>query len=155
MESREIDHLFVIEYFSPAIPLIVIPSKTPDKVKALLQRSFAPAFFDQSASGNLLRSAIEELLTTRRIPQFVVRKNTRHRLSLHQRIENLPPELRKYRDNLLAVKWIGNAASHDDLSVPSLSTAYMIVESFLEEIYGTSQKELKTAIKRINRRRRP
>jgi hypothetical protein len=147
--------VFLLKFFYPAIPLIPIPPKTPQDVKSLLGRSFAPAFMDQSASGNLLRSAIEAILTECRVPRFVTAKNRRHRLSLHERIGLLPQNLQSYKDNLLAVKWIGNAASHDNLSVNSLRLAFEIVQNLLEELYGTRKREMLRAIKRINRRKRP
>lgn len=147
--------MFFLKFFYPAIPLIPIPSATPQVVKSLLERSFAPAFIDQSASGNLLRSAIEAVLTECRVPRFVTAKNKRHRLSLHNRIGLLPQNLQSYKANLLAVKWIGNAASHEDLSVNNLRLAFEIVQNLLEELYGTRKREMLQAIKRINRRKRP
>jgi hypothetical protein len=72
---------FLIKYFYPAVPLIRIPPATPKKVSALLIRSFALAFCDQSASGNLVRSAIEKLLTEQKVPRFINGKKGRDRLS--------------------------------------------------------------------------
>jgi hypothetical protein len=146
---------FILRFFYPAIPLIPIPPATPEVVKSLLKRSFVPAFMDQSASGNLLRSAIEAMLTECSVPRFVTVKNKRHRLSLHNRIGLLPQNLQSYKDNLFALKWIGNAASHADLSVDNLRLAFTIVQNLLEELYGTQKREMLRAIKRINRRKKP
>ena len=145
---------FIIKFFFPAVPLIKIPPATPGDVASLLKRSFAVAFTDQSASGNLLRSAIETLLTKHRIPRFEVSKGERRWLSLHQRLNRLTPRFHCHRDALLAIKWIGNAASHSDLSVEALRLAFEIVEGVLDELYGTRRKELARAIRRINRRKK-
>lgn len=146
---------FVIRYFFPAVPLIRMPPETPEIVSAMLKRSFAPAFMDQSASGNLLRIAIEKLLTELRVPRFMVGKGKRNRMTLHSRIEALPQELASYKEALLAIKWIGNAASHDDLNVNSLRVAFEIIQDLIEELYGTRKRDLLRKIQEINRRKKP
>jgi hypothetical protein len=147
--------MFVIKYFLPSIPFLRMPENTPEHVRKLLNRSFAPAFTDCSASGNLLRSSIEVILTDRRVPRFVISKRHRRRLTLHERIHILPTSLATHKERLLAAKWIGNTASHDELSVSGLRVGYSIVEDLLEELYGTRAQELDKVIRRINKRRRP
>jgi hypothetical protein len=148
--------MFTIGYFHPPIPLIRIPPKTPQKVAALLKRSFALAFTDESAAGNLLRSAIEKLLTQLKVTRYVIsKKGKRVRLDLHARIELLPQSYQAYKKQLLAIKWIGNVASHDDLDVKSLKLLYEIVSSVLDSLYGTKQRELLREVKRVNRRKKP
>ena len=56
---------------------------------------------------------------------------------------------------MLAIKWIGNAASHDTLDVVGLRMAFRIVENVLEDIYGTDEKDLMRSVKLINRRKKP
>ena len=146
---------YKINSFFPPVPLIRFPPKTPASVQALLLRSFAPAFMDQSAAGNLLRSAIETLLTELNAPRFAQVKGKRSRLSLHARILRIPPRWEAQREKLLAIKWIGNFASHDTLNVAGLRAAYEIVEHVLEEIYGTKAGDLIRTVKRINRRKKP
>lgn len=148
--------MFTIEYFHPPIPIIRIPPKTPEKVAALLKRSFRLAFADQSAAGNLLRSAIEKLLTHLKVPRFAVsKKGKRIRLDLHSRIDRLPQSHQPYKNKLLAIKWIGNVATHDELDVKSLKLLYEIIASVLDSLYGTKQRELLREVKRVNRRRKP
>ena len=146
---------FVIKHFFPAVPLIDIPAGVPNEIRSLLTRSFAPAFSDLSASGNLVRSAVEKILTDQGVARFIVSKGKRHRLVLHARIERLPEALQSYKNELLASKWIGNTATHDDLDVASLKLLYEIVEQVLEKLYGTKSKELSRAITEVNRRKGP
>ncbi len=146
---------FRIACFFPPVPLIKVPTGTPAPVRSLLKRSFAPAFMDQSASGNLLRSAIENLLTGLNVARFTTSKGKRRRLTLHDRILKIPPSLANQKDKLLAIKWIGNFASHDTLSTAGLRAAFEIVEDVLEDIYGVRKRDLMRSVKRINRRRRP
>jgi len=103
----------------------------------------------------LVRSAIEALLTKLRVPRFVIKKGRRRRLSLHDRIQRLPARFEKQRTRLLAVKWIGNVASHANLTPPGLRSAFKIVEDVLEELYGTDRFDLLRSVRRINRRRKP
>ena len=55
----------------------------------------------------------------------------------------------------MPIKWIGNTASHDDLTVEGLKLCFEIVETLLEELYGTGRLEMERAIKRVNRRKKP
>ena len=154
-EEPRITHRFKLKWFFPAIPLIRVPLAAPNEVQALLRRAYAPAFSDQSASGHLVRSAIEALLTRLRVPRFVITKGRKRRLSLHERIQQIPARFDKQRNKLLAVKWIGNVASHADLTRGGLQSAFKIVENVLEELYGTEKRELLRSVRRINRRRKP
>jgi Domain of unknown function (DUF4145) len=147
--------VFILKYFFPAIPFLRMPEKTPTHIKRLLRRSFAPAFSDCSASGNLLRSCIEAILTDRGVRRFVTSKARRRRLTFHERLYMLPGSLESHKEKLLAAKWIGNTASHDELSVSALRVGYSIVEDFLEELYGTRTQDLEKIIRRINKRRKP
>jgi hypothetical protein len=149
---REIE----IKYFLPSVPLIKLPEKTPKEIAAIIVRAFGPAFFDQAASGHLLRYAIEKLLDRIKVPRFELNKRSKKiRLSLHGRIERLPATVKKYESQLLAIKWIGNAATHHDLEVDELKLLFEIVESLLEDLYGTRRRELLRAIKRVNKRKKP
>jgi hypothetical protein len=67
----------------------------------------------------------------------------------------LPESLASHKEKLLAAKWIGNTASHDELSVSALRVGYSIVEDFLERLYGTRTQDLEKIIRRINKRRKP
>ena len=144
---------FLIRCFFPCVPLIKIPPATPEQVKALLNLSFALAFMDQSAYGNLLRSSIEILLTQQGVPRYATSNGKRRWLRLHERIGKLPLAYRTHNDRLLALKWIGTAASHSDLSVQGLQAAFEILEDLLQKLYGTRERELARLVKRINKRR--
>lgn len=146
---------FIIKCFFPSVPLIQIPSATPPKVILLLKRSFATAFMDQSASGNLLRSAIEAILTEQKVARFNTSNGKRRRITLHDRIAKLPQALQPHKNELLAIKWIGNVASHDELDVHGLRISFQIIEPILESLYGTKRYELLKAVKRINQRKKP
>lgn len=146
---------YVILCFFPAVPLIRIPAAVPMNICALLKRAFAPAFMDQSAAGNLVRSSIEALLTQLKVARFVTSKGKRRRLTLHERLLRMPSALDEQKAKLLAVKWIGNVASHATLEPWDLRTAFEIVENVLEDLYGTRQRDLLRAVRQINKRRRP
>jgi len=152
-EPVQFYEMFRIKYFFPPVPFIQIPAKTPKKISDIVKRSFAPAFFDQSASGHLLRYAIEELLTVLKVPRFgLTTKGKKYRLTLYSRIERLPLKLHSHKDKLQAIRWLGNAATHDDLKVNNLKLLYEIADKLLEALYGTGERELLREIKQILRR---
>lgn len=95
---------------------------------------------DQSASGNLVRRAVESLLIGLRIHRFTVGKGERSGLTLHSRVEQLPTELEQYKARFLASKWVGNAATHDELGVHDLEVLYRIVSDILHELYDTKSE---------------
>lgn len=58
---------------------------------------------------------------------------------------------------LFAVKWLGNAGSHEgtELSANDVLDAYEIMEHLLEEIYSQRSTRLQAIAKRVNRNKGP
>ncbi|WP_431256645.1 DUF4145 domain-containing protein [Roseateles chitinivorans] len=155
--AQSSDDQFTPKYFSPALVLMDIPIKCPDEATAHLMESFAIFFADPGAALNCTRAAVEAVLTDLGIKRFVVVKGKRKPVNLHQRIQLLPPKHAELKDMLLAVKWLGNAGSHDGEKPNSgdVRTTYDLLEHALSEIYEAKAKKLKAIAKRVNKKKGP
>jgi hypothetical protein len=60
-------------------------------------------------------------------------------------------------DMLLAVKWLGNAGSHDGdkPTIADVRMTYDLLEHVLSEIYEKKTGELKAVAKKINKKKGP
>jgi hypothetical protein len=145
-------------YFLPAIPVFKIPEKTPDKIENAIKQSFSHAFTDPAAAGNALRRVVERILDSKRIVRSkkVTKKGNTKRinLSLHERINVWKPNSNGLADHLMAIKWIGNIASHEEeISFDSVFHAFEIIEHVIEAIYSDKVMVLKKRVAQINRRK--
>lgn len=145
-QDHESDHtecyeIFYPQYFIPTIELFEIPQKCPKKVAWHIRSSFKLAWSDESAAGNKLRVAIENLLD-----RFVENKD----LTLHKKIDSLDGEYTPIKQYLLAIKWLGNDASHESsLGENDLAFAYKILEQILDFLFG-ERKDLDYLAEQIN-----
>ena len=75
-------------------------------------------------------------------------------LSLHARIEMFGLKQPDIAHALLAVKWIGNEASHSqNLTVSDVVLCARVLDAALVALYDQSDAELKNLVKLINRRK--
>ncbi|RQU43468.1 DUF4145 domain-containing protein [Burkholderia cenocepacia] len=159
------EELLTPHYFYPPLVLMDIPKKCPETVAGYLYESFALFFVDAGAALNCARTAVEALLTALGVKRFtIVRgrqpangKGAKRSINLHQRIQLLPPKYQEQKDLLLAVKWLGNAGSHDGgkATTADLRVAYDLLEHVLAEIYEGKGKKLKAVALKVNRRKGP
>ena len=155
--SESTEDLFTPHYFHPPLVLMDIPQKCPEKVSEYLQESFALFFADAGAALNCARTAVEALMTALGIKRFTIVKNKQRSINLHQRIQLLPPKYQEQKDLLLAVKWLGNAGSHDGdkATAADVRVAYDLLEHVLSEIYEGKGKKLKAMAKKVNKKKGP
>lgn len=134
--EREYKDIFFPKYFYPTLAFFDIPKKTPQCIKAVITEAFSLTPNSPSAAANKIRTAIEILAT-----EFSIKPKTSKgdAISLHNRIKNMSPlnPLNNYKDSLLAIKYIGNAGSHevDIVSFDELFDSYQIIEDLLKRIY--------------------
>jgi hypothetical protein len=108
------DDFFIPRFFEPHLCIIQIPENCPASISNPLKESFNLFFSSPNAAANNIRIAIEELLTELRVKRFIITKGRQRRpINLHQRIDLLPAKYAKHKDMMLAIKWLGNAGSHD------------------------------------------
>lgn len=151
-------HQYWVEYVNPPLRLFVPPSRTPKAVADEIRAAGQLLFINPSAAGNRLRFAVEELLTAFRVPrtELVTRTTGKKRQSvqLHRRItvfSKTHPDIAKV---LLAVKWIGNAASHGQtLTVADVVLCGTVLQAALNALYDRSDADLERLVRGINGRK--
>jgi len=151
---------FMPRFFEPHLMLMDIPEKCPESISAPLKESFRLFFAAPSAAANNVRVAIEELLTDLKVKRFNVRNNKQHFISLHQRIESLPPKHSNLKEFLRAIKWLGNAGSHshdgkNEVSMDDVMDSYEFMEHVLGEVYASKTKRLVSLAKKVNKKKGP
>lgn len=142
-------------YFYPNLKIINIPNLTPEEVSKLLNKSFELFFSSPSSAVNLVRAAIEEILTDQKVQRYVISKGKRRMLSLHNRIDKLPEKHKSLKDSILAVKWLGNAGSHSvdslNLDLDDAMDAYELIEEIINKIYGSKDSSLAKIVRGVNK----
>ncbi len=149
-QSLNKESVFMIpEFFSPPLPIFPLEKEYPKDIKRELAKSFSVFFADSSSAGNKLRTCIEILLDN----QQVQKSN-----NLHSRIQEFRKMNNDLGEMLLAIKWLGNEASHaTELDKNDLITAYEIIEYVLEKIFviDTKHSRLKQLSSDIENRYKP
>lgn len=132
--------LFSAKYFNPPLRPIQIPQNCPTSVRNALIQSFSLFLNNPGAAANAIRISVENLLTEFKVPtEATDKKGKTIRLTLHARLQILPSDIKDHLDALMAIKWLGNAGSHqaDSVSTNDIDSAYKVIEYFLEEIYDS------------------
>ena len=117
----------------PPLWMMTIPESAPEEVREGMRRASRVFFADPSLAATALRGTVERFLTSEGIS--AVRPSGQFR-SAHQRIEEwraADPSRERVADLLLAVKWLGNAGTHEasDLSYEEvLDGARVLDEAF-------------------------
>lgn len=129
-------------FFQPALPIINIPDSAefPLEVRKMLQKSFLLFWCDYDACANRIRATLEVLLDAMNIPRRLG-ENQKRDMSLHDRIEKIDPAsgpgLAEVKKLIMAVKWLGNAGTHEPegLEREQLILGYKMMELCLQRIY--------------------
>lgn len=148
---------FTPKFFDPPLVLMDIPDKCPFDACAHLYESFALYFSDAGASMNCARAAVESVVTDLGVKRFAMANGKRRPINLHQRILLLSPKYKEVVDLLLAVKWLGNAGSHDGdpPKAGDLRITFDLLEHVLSEIYEEKGKKFKAIAKKVNKKKGP
>lgn len=155
--AQTTEDAFSPKYFEPPLMLLDIPDKTHLDACTHLRDASALYFADPGAAMNCARAAIEVVVTDLGVKRFAVVKGKRKPINLHQRILALPPKYKEVVDLLLAIKWLGNAGSHDGKAPDSgdLRVTFDLLEHALSEIYEAKATTLKAIAKKVNKKKGP
>ena len=149
---------FSVRHILPPLPVIPFPDKTPEDVRSLVQSASSVLLSDTSAAANRMRSAVECLLDARKVRRLPPgKRGAKYRLNTDRRIKEFATENNKVAELLMAIKWIGNAGSHESRPL-SLSVVLDGIELFAHAIhllYDDTGAALHRRAARINRRRGP
>ncbi|MCP9760666.1 DUF4145 domain-containing protein [Aquitalea sp. S1-19] len=143
-DTGECYSIYQIKSFYPAPPILRIPpSMDHSQLMAVLQQSFSLYWLDEASCANKIRLAVELLLDVIEPPIQRRSIGVKGRaLNLHQRLELLGKTDEGLMQRLLAIKWLGNAGSHESaISRSDLLDAYTILEHVLYERFEREHKE--------------
>ncbi|MFZ0022015.1 DUF4145 domain-containing protein [Acinetobacter sp.] len=136
--ESEYRDIFFPKYFYPTLSFFDIPEKTPEDIRATIIDAFSLTPNSPSAAANKIRIAVEILAT-----EFgASSKNSKGGfISLDQRIKNITDQengLYEHKDLMLAIKYIGNAGSHEEdiISFDELFDSFQIIEELLKSLYA-------------------
>lgn len=155
--TQTTENVFTPKFFEPPLVLMDIPDTCPFDVSAHLYEAFRLYFADPGAAMNSARTAVEALVTDLGVKRFVTSGGKRKPVNLHQRITSLPQKYKEVSDLLLAVKWLGNAGSHDGKSPEAgdVRVTFDLLEHALSEVYEAKGKKLKAIAKKVNKKKGP
>lgn len=101
-----------VRVFNPPLPLVVLPAATPKDVADLMGAASSVWPVAPGAVANILRQAVEALLTHQSVETSKEGRNGARRLSLHERLTQFAETDPRAAEALWAVKWVGNEGSH-------------------------------------------
>jgi len=155
-EPEQYHQAFYPQFIYPCIHLFDIPDEVSSDVVESIENSFKLYWIDSSACGNAVRKVIEILLTDKSIRKTKTLNNGRRkRLTLHERIELFNMKYPEMANYIMAIKWIGNIASHDDeLDKNELLEGFELLELFINKLYSTHEKDLSKRAIEINNKKR-
>ncbi|QRM31080.1 DUF4145 domain-containing protein [Microvirga sp. VF16] len=148
--------VFTPHFFSPALRFFAIPPECPVEVAQEISRAFAAAWSDLGSAANRTRSAVEALLTERKVPKTTINKNgKRVGINLHDRIVRFRSQDAEGAAYLEAVKWLGNTGSHSaqELSLDDILDGFEVFEHALHHIYVQRDRVIKRIAKEMTRRK--
>ncbi|MEB3863094.1 DUF4145 domain-containing protein [Acinetobacter sp. IK31] len=138
---REPFSYMVPEYITPFIKYFDIPNKAPNEIVNALNEAFKLTPTSYSAAANKVRIAVEILCS---IFGIEARRENGSFIVLNKRLESIKEEngLYPFKTKLTAIKWLGNAGSHeeDDVDIYSLFDSFEIIKSILDGLYNKSDR---------------
>lgn len=140
------------QFFLPALEVFELPPTTPREVRDSVLASFKLLFLSSGSTLNEVRNALEFLMDHLKVP----RADGERSLSLHGRVQRMPAQYAQYRDQLLAVKWLGNAGTHAHPTRRSdVLDAYEILHHVLDGMFSDRVARVGLLVDKINQRKAP
>ncbi|MGJ7916367.1 DUF4145 domain-containing protein [Massilia sp. LXY-6] len=155
--ERHYTSIFLPYYILPSPRMISIPTKCPREVITELDHAFVASWHDFAAAGNHIRSATERVLDSLKVPKQILNvKRKRVPILLHNRIQKLEKTHPEVHDYLMAIKWLGNAASHSSaLTRDDVFDALDIFETVLDKVYSTHTAKIRRLVNAVIANRGP
>ena len=138
-------------YCWPMPDIFKLPESAPTEVKTELRAAFRLFLSDQAAAAGRVRVSLERLLDHYRIPKRLKGGDGNfYDLNLHKRIEKFSEKESSVGEKLIALKWLGNTASHQgDVSRDDLLDGFEILEYLLAQLF---EKERAVHVAKLARR---
>jgi hypothetical protein len=133
--------------FTVAPATIAVPIDLPESIDEKLRATFPHIWSDPEACGGSIRRCVEAILDDQKIKKRILSSSGKYKsITTHHRIEqHLPAKLDEAKPHLMALKWIGNNATHNSKRIHSreeLLDAFEHLEEALISIYGTNKKKV-------------
>ncbi len=140
----------------PMPPIFKIPKDTPANIAADLEGAFRLVWIDAGAAANRVRVAVEHLLDHLGIPATVTTAQGDQHITLHKRIDLYAKKEPTHGAHLMAIKWLGNTASHEgQVSREAFIDACEILEHTLSEILEQRSKTIAKLAEKLTKEHRP
>ncbi|CAI8998894.1 DUF4145 domain-containing protein [Pseudomonas sp. IT-196MI5] len=135
-EGRDWDERYYPKMCIPMPEVFDLPTKCPELVKKELTSAFSLLWTSRESCAGRIRVALELLMDHVKVPkQADTKDGKRYDLKLHRRVEIFTEANPAVGAQLMALKWLGNAGSHDgDVVLQDLLDAFEILEHTLDEI---------------------
>lgn len=154
---QEKEDLFFPMYFQPTVPFFPLVPEVPAKIRAALEISFSLYYASPSSAANMARIALEDTLTFLNVKVYRSRKGKRTPILLNERLSLLPIKYEKEKHLFQAIRWLGNAGSHDLLKIDheDVEICFHIFERLLEKIFIKKGDQIDRLAHTIVKRRGP
>lgn len=156
-EGTEWGDFFNAKNCIPMAHIIKIPSKCPSEVREPLLAAFSMFWQNPEACAGRIRVSLECLMNHLGIPKKVTTKKGKSAdLTLHGRLDKFVLIDPKNGPPLIALKWLGNAGSHESSSVShaDLLDAFEIMEHALSEIIDERSVRVAALAKKLTNKHR-
>lgn len=124
---------YTVTHLHPPMLMMPIPKSAPDQVREGVLRASRVLFADPGLAATALRATVERFLTSEGISAT---RSTGNFRNPHERIlewRNADPDRPMVADLFFAVKWLGNAGTHEDsdlTTIEVLDGARVLDEAF-------------------------
>lgn len=141
----------------PMPDIFELPEKCPNEVKTELRAAFRLFWSDQAASAGRVRVSLERLMDHYRIPRRRKKQDKKyHSLNLHGRIEAFSKNNSGAGKKLMALKWLGNTASHQgDVSRDDILKGFVILEYLLSELFEERAARVEELTRQLTKKYAP
>ena len=153
-EERNIilDTLLHPSFIQPAPHIIHVSKKLDQATRANLLKAFELYWVDLDASANRIRSCVETLLDSFKVPKFnkPAKGRKRVRLNLATRIQKFDVQKPGHKPILDALRWVGNVGSHEgSMTRETLLDGFDLLEFILGELVDNTTASRTALAKRL------
>lgn len=154
--KEELITFFTPKHCYPMPDIFCISNRCPEEVSKLLRESFVLYYVDTNSCAGKIRCSIERLMDHLEIPSLSDGSHKK-RIQLHARIEQFASREPQLSSNLLAIKWLGNTAIHENTAISKheILDAYEIIEHTLTEIIDQRSARIAQLASRLEQRHAP
>lgn len=141
----------------PMPDIFELPEQCPKKVKAELRAAFRLLWSDQAASAGRVRVSLERLMDHYVVPKRRKGQNGKYySLKFHDRIDTFSRKNSGAGDKLMALKWLGNTASHQgDVTRDDILNGFEILEYLLAELFEQRAVRVEELTRQLTKKHAP